>query len=203
MKNKIQMLGKLKTLAPFFGAVLFMTSTFIVTSCKDEKKVDTEEVADDKNEEKFDGAKEDDSEHLVEAAALNLTEIRLGELAQSKAVSKEVKDFGKMMVEDHNKTLGELKSLAGTKQITLPAALTEEGEEAHKKFADESATDFDKKYVDKMVDAHQTAIEKFEKMATDAKDSDIKAFATKTLPALRTHLDHALTLQKKLETTNK
>lgn len=198
------MLGKLKTLAPFFGAVLFMTSTFIVTSCKDEKKVDTEEVAEDQNEEKFEGTnKEDDSEHLVEVAALNLTEIKLGELAQSKAVSKEVKDFGKMMVEDHNKASAELKSLAEQKQITLPAALTEEGEEAYKKFTDESATDFDKKYVDKMVDAHKTAIEKFEKIATDAKDSDIKAFATKTLPTLKMHLDHALTLQKKLDTTNK
>ena len=43
------------------------------------------------------------------------------------------------------------------------------------------------------------AIELFENAAADCTDPDIKAWATATLPILRTHLDRAMTCQKECD----
>ena len=42
-----------------------------------------------------------------------------------------------------------------------------------------------------MVDDHQGDVDKFEKASNNAKDAAVKAFAAKTLPVLRMHLDSA------------
>ncbi len=50
-----------------------------------------------------------------------------------------------------------------------------------------------------MVDGHKKAIELFEKQSTESSDADIREWATSMLPELRKHLDHAVTVQNKLE----
>ncbi len=165
-----------------------------VESCKKEepKMEDPKEVADDQNEAKYDDtSKEDDSEFLVNAAEINMNEIALGKLAQTKGTAQSVKDLGKMMEAEHTKALAELKDLAAKKNITLPAAATEDGQETLKKFSEKKASDFDKDYAAEMVDGHKDAIDKFTKASTDATDADVKMWATNMLPSLNTHLQHA------------
>jgi ferritin-like metal-binding protein YciE len=48
-----------------------------------------------------------------------------------------------------------------------------------------SGADFDKAYAADMVSDHKKAVEAFEKAATDATDAEVKAFAVKTLPTLK------------------
>ncbi len=173
--------------------------TFFIglTACNNNKQEDTKEVAEEHNEAKMDNnAQEKDAQFLVNAAEINLMEIDLGNLAQQKATMQETKDLGKMMVDEHTKTMNELKELAARKTITIPTSATEEGQEKMKKLADKSGHDFDKDYCDAMVDGHKDAIDKFEKSSNDATDPDIKAWAAATLPALRNHLDHAKTCQE-------
>src|SRR5438046_440260 len=57
------------------------------------------------------------------AARGNMAEVELGKLAQQKASSNEVKQFGQRMADDHSKAIDELKSLAQSKDITLPTTL--------------------------------------------------------------------------------
>ena len=54
-----------------------------------------------------------------------------------------------------------------------------------------SGKDFDDAYMSMMVDDHQGDVDKFEKASNNAKDAAVKAFAAKTLPVLRMHLDSA------------
>ena len=181
--------------------------TFSVQSCnKKEQPTDTEEVAEEQNEAKFDNdstgvdndAKEDDSEFLVSAAEVDLKEIELGKLAQ-KSANADVKALGAMMVAEHTKSSAELKTLAASKNISLPMALTDDGKDAYNKLNEKKASDFDKAYADKMVEGHKKTIEKFEEYVRDGKDADIKAWADKTLPVLRTHLQHSEQVQQKLK----
>jgi len=182
---------------------LYMLSLFAAlsnfTSCK-EKAPDTEEVADEQNEEKFDAndSKENDSEFLVDAAELDMQEIQLGKLAQ-RSTNADIKMHGKMMEDEHTKSSNMLKTLAASKGVTLPAALTEDGMDAYKKLNDKKAEDFDEAYIDMMVDAHEKAVTKFENNSDRTEDPEIKAWATTTLGTLRTHLEHSRTLQKKIE----
>jgi putative membrane protein len=57
---------------------------------------------------------------------------------------------------------------------------------------------FDKAFIDGMVNDHKKAVAAFEKAANDSKDPDVKAFAAKTLPTLKSHLSMAEDLQQKL-----
>ena len=58
--------------------------------------------------------------------------------------------------------------------------------------------DFDRMYASMMVADHKKAVGLFEGFAKTATHSDLKAFASKTLPGLKAHLKHAEDLAKAL-----
>lgn len=170
-------------------------------SCKNEaKQEDPKEVAEDQNETKFDDreTKEDDSEFLVDAAEIDLAEIEIGKLAQQKSTNPAVKDFGKMLVDEHTKSSTELKALAASKNFSLPTSLTEDGQDKYNKLNEKTGNDFDKKFAEMMVDAHEDAVDKFKIAAENANDAEIKAWASQKVTTLRTHLDHAKTLKEQV-----
>lgn len=194
---------KVSIFAKMLMGAAVVTMAFGTVSCKDENKPeDTKEVAEDQNEQKFDetnDAKEDDSEYLVAAAEVDMKEIELGKLAQTKSKNADIQALGKMMVDEHMKSSEETKALATTKNITLPAALTDKGQEAYKDLNDKTGNDFDKAYADMMVDGHEKTIEKMEKASENAADADIRAWAAKMLPTLRKHLDHSKMVKEKVD----
>lgn len=198
MKNISQF--KTTMLQSAFVAAAFLGASSCTESQKQQKPEDTKEVAEERNEAKFNTAKsEKDAQFLVNAAEINMEEIKLGELAQQKGTMADTKTLGKMMVDDHTKALGELTALAKKKSVSLPAAATNKAEDAYKKLNDTKANKFDKEYADMMVSGHKDAISAFEKASAECTDVDIKQWATTMLPGLRTHLDHSVMCQKKCE----
>ena len=179
-----------------------MSMAFGMTSCKDNKETDPKEIAEEENEAKFDDtneAKEDDSDYLVFAADVNMKEIQMGQLAQQKSTNAEVRSYAEMMINDHNKALEELKKTAEAKNISLPTALSEDAQEAYDDLNDEKAEDFDKKYVNMMVDGHEKTIKKMEKASEKANDEEIRMWAADMLPTLRTHHSEAERLEDQLD----
>ena len=192
--KKILLAGK-----AILGAGLLV---IFLNSCKNEtKQEDPKEVAEDTNEAKFDSIadKKDDSEYLVDIAEVNLAEIEIGKLAQQKSTNPEVKKFGKMLVDEHTKSAGEVSALAKSKNYTLPTSLTEDGQEEYKKLNEKSGLDFDKKFADMMIDGHEKAIEELQKATKDAKDQDIKLRASNNIAPLTAHLEHAKLLKQELD----
>lgn len=188
----------------FFSAA--MLSLFLgFSSCKNDKAEDTKEVAEEQNEQKFDDndAKEDDSQFLVAAAESDLMEMELGKLAQSKGLSADVKDFGKMMVDEHTKSSNEMKPFAERLQVSVPMAITEKGKEQYNDLNEKSGKDFDEKYADLMVKNHEKAVDMMEDASTDAKDPEIRSWAAGKVPALKGHLEHAKMLQEKVKNAKK
>jgi putative membrane protein len=175
--------------------------------CNSGKKTDTVETAEQSNEAKVDsvnGPMEDSlkagSDFLVKAASGGLMEVELGRMAEQKASNAEVKSFGSRMVKDHSQANEDLKALAAKKNITLPTA---PGEDHQKHIADLknlSGAEFDKQYVDMMVKDHQEDISLFEDATKDDKvDADVKAFAQKTLPVLKSHLQMVQGIDDKMK----
>jgi len=138
---------------------------------------------------------EDDSQFAVTAADGGMAEVELSKLAETKATNPKVKEFAAMMIKDHTMANTELMALAKTKGITLPTTVGAE----HKKVMDEltpkTGTEFDKSFVDAMVTDHKKDVSLFETASKDAKDADLKAFATKTLPTLKMHLQAIQAIQ--------
>jgi putative membrane protein len=178
-----------------------IAATLFGASCSNGSKAeDTKDVAVEHNEAKFDNANtEKDAKFLVNAAEINLEEIKLGQLAMQNGRTDQVKALGTMMDEAHRKCLDGLTTLAANKSITIPTAATDNALDAYKNLNNKSGADFDLAYCDMMVNGHKDAIAMFEKAAAESTDADIRQWATETLPELRTHLDHALTAQKECE----
>jgi putative membrane protein len=132
----------------------------------------------------------DDAKFAVDAANGGMTEIELSKLALDKAMNTKVKEFANMMVMDHSKAGDELKAIAATKNITLPATVNEDSKKALTDLAALKGADFDKAYVDKMVADHKATVDLFESESKNSKDADLKAFADKTLPTIKGHLEH-------------
>jgi putative membrane protein len=126
-----------------------------------------------------------DRAFLEKAAKSGAKEVAVSEAVQSQLTLPDARNFVQMMVTDHTKANEELKALAAKKGVTLPA----ESPKFAKKWSEKNK-DADHDYLKEMVDDHEEAVKLFEK-AAKSKDADIAAFAEKTLPTLRHHLELA------------
>lgn len=129
----------------------------------------------------------DDRSFMNEAATGGMAEVELGRLGAEKGQSADVKKFGQRMVDDHSKANDELKQLAAKKGVTLPTDLTSEQKAEKDKLSKLSGAAFDKEFMSTMVSDHDKVVKAFQDKAKDAKDADLKAFVTKTLPTLEEH----------------
>jgi putative membrane protein len=180
----------------------FILLAFALSSlfaCNNNHPDDPVDTAKDANEEKdkadnVNAADEKDAQFLVEAASGGMMEVTLGEAAKTRSQNEKVKSFGAMMVRDHTKANEELKTLAAAKNITIPVSMGEDHQDMVNKMMENTGAEFDKKYMDMMVEDHKEDVAKFDKASTDCKDAEIQAFASRTLPVLRTHLDSAIVI---------
>lgn len=129
-----------------------------------------------------------DSSFMKDAAEGGMSEVELGQLAQQKATSPAVKEFGAMMVKDHTAANDKLSALAMKKQVKLPDGPSLMQKASKAKLDMMSGDSFDKSYVKGMIDDHKADIKDFQKEAGEGKDPEVKAFAVATLPTLKRHL---------------
>jgi putative membrane protein len=171
----------------------FMASTFLIIAC--EQKKDSVEQAENTNEQNMKDSimtlDKNDEEFMVKAANGGLMEVAAGKLAQEKASSKEVKEFGNHMMTDHQKSNEELKQLAQGKKVMLPDSMDNNAKDKIEKLSKKTGKEFDKAYMDEMVSDHKKDVNEFEDASKNAKDPEVKAFAEKTLPTLQMHLGMA------------
>ncbi|HYC85960.1 MAG TPA: DUF4142 domain-containing protein [Chryseosolibacter sp.] len=183
--------------------VLTLASLFAFYSCNEarrEQEQDSNEVAEEANDEKFeDNDMEKDADFVSEAVASNYAEIKMAKLAQQRSSNAEVKEIARMLEKDHTQVLNELKSLAQSKSITVPVEEEDEAKRKMERLTDEEADDFDKKWLEQMEDSHEKSINKFERRADNGEDADIKAFASKHLPHLRMHKEKIDECQERLK----
>jgi putative membrane protein len=134
---------------------------------------------------------EDDKKFVMKAAQGGMAEVAGGQTASMQATNPDVKAFGSQMVTDHSKANGELKTLATTKGLALPAEPDKEQQKNLAAIAKKTGTDFDKAYMRDMVEDHEADVKEFENAAKNSTDPDLKAWAAKTLPTLKHHLEMA------------
>jgi len=132
-----------------------------------------------------------DQAFAMKAMQGGMAEVELGRLATQKASSDDVKKFGQQMVDDHTKANDELKSIVSSKGVTAPSMADSKSESMKTKLSGLSGAAFDKAYMQDMVSDHRKDVAEFEKEANSGTDPELKAFAAKTLPTLRQHLQMA------------
>jgi putative membrane protein len=129
-----------------------------------------------------------DNTFIMKAAQGGMAEVELGKLAQANASSDAVKQFGQRMVDDHSKANDELKRIAADKGVTLPSGPDAKSQATKDRLSKLTGKEFDRAYMEDMVKDHREDVAEFKKEANSGKDSEVKGFASKTLPTLEEHL---------------
>ncbi|MEI9955330.1 MAG: DUF4142 domain-containing protein [Ferruginibacter sp.] len=175
---------------------LLVISGVLVVSCNSNSSTtpDSPKAADQQNDKKFDTTNmQNDADFAVFAADGGMAEVALGKLAQANGSGKEVKDLAAMLVMDHENANGELKAIAASNNITLPAGVSDKHKQKYDELAAKKGADFDKAYLDAMEDGHKATIEQFQKEADKGNNATLKQWAIEKLPTLQHHLE---TIQK-------
>lgn len=132
-----------------------------------------------------------DAMFIREAAAGNLAEIKMGRMALDKSSSPDVKQFGQRLIDDHTKANDQLMTLAQQKQVTLPTEPMAKAQKEATKMAAMSGSSFDKAWIKAAVKDHKKDVAKYKMESKQAKDADVRQYASATLPVLKTHLQIA------------
>ena len=132
-----------------------------------------------------------DMRFAKEASSGGLAEVQMGQLAVEKATNPQVKQFGQRMIDDHKKAGDELKTIASRDRITLPTQMNTHDKLIYDNLSLLSGTSFDNAYMYDMVKDHQTDVSEFRHESSSGSNSDLKSFASSTLPTLQEHLREA------------
>ena len=133
-----------------------------------------------------------DNKAIMDMAMVNMAEVEMGKMAQSKSQNAEVKTFAQQMIDDHGKGLTEVQAVAQAKGITLPTELDAKHKAMAAKLAKLDGDKFDREYM-KMggTGGHKEALAMLNKNEKNAKDADVKGLATKMKPTVEQHLKAA------------
>jgi len=132
-----------------------------------------------------------DKTFVKNAASGGRMEVELGQMAQTKAKSQQVRDFGARMVKDHGKANDELKKLVRQKGMSVPENLELKHNAMVVMLKPLPAEQFDKQYMQHMVSDHMKDVAEFRQALQTVTDPDLKGWAEKTLPVLEKHLQLA------------
>jgi len=139
-----------------------------------------------------------DSAILGFVGAANEDEIRLGQLGEKKATNSKVKAFAREIVADHRAMTAEAKSLASKLSATADTAADaardalNRGRDQIKDLTEKAAgADWDKDFMDKMVDDHQKVLDKLQDAAKNTTNADLRAALEKATGKVQQHLTKA------------
>jgi putative membrane protein len=157
----------------------------------------------------------DTNAFIEKMGQVGVAEVKLGELAAERAANAEVKQFGRRMVSDHQKANNELKQVAAKANVTLPAQLDAEHQSLYDRLSKLKGAEFDREYIQAMAEGHEEVAQELERHAGAAArpgdrsvgtsgnsatgaEASVQAWASKTLPDVRQHLEQARQIQSKL-----
>jgi len=133
-----------------------------------------------------------DMPFVREAASSNLMEIRLGQLAQTKASNQAVKQFGQRMTVDHTNLENQLTSTVSSGGQTFNPAMDPRHAQQVSRLEGLSGEQFDRAYMSLMIKGHQRDVKNFQTQTSSARSNQVRTLATNSLPVLQQHLSLAV-----------
>ncbi|TDQ10012.1 DUF4142 domain-containing protein [Pedobacter metabolipauper] len=121
----------------------------------------------------------------------NSREIYLAGLAAKNSQDSDVKAYGTMVAKDHNAANTELLKIAKSKNILIP----EQNQPAADALSNLTGAEFDKVFLQTMVDEHKKAVNLLE-MGAKSADPELKAYAKMYLPTVKEHIKQIKSLKK-------
>lgn len=145
----------------------------------------------------------DQAQHFIKEAAMGgKMEVQMGQLAEQRGQSQDVKTLGQTLVRDHTMANQKLEQIAQQKGVTLDKGA---GDQKHQhqlqKLQSHSGAEFDKAFVQNAIKDHKKDIAEFERAEKNLQDEQLRGFINETLPKLRNHLQMAQNAARTLGVT--
>ena len=135
----------------------------------------------------------------------NLHEIEMGRLAMRRSTAAAIKDYGKMLVTDHQKNDRELMAIAKKHGQMIPkeSSLSDQDKsdmkdekDAVKKIQAMKGADFDREFLQMTVQDHEKDLARVDTAIGEVQADDLKTALQDMKPVLQRHADKARDLQK-------
>jgi len=145
-----------------------------------------------------------DPEVASVAVVANQIDISYAKIAIKKSKNKEILDFAKRMITDHNAVIEQAVALVTKLSVTpkdnaVSQSLLEGAEKTKKMLHKANRKDFDKLYINNEVAYHKAVIAAVKDLLIPESDNEeLRGLLETVLPALEAHLGHAEMVQKKL-----
>ena len=130
------------------------------------------------------------TDFITDAIQGDNSEIMLGQMAEQRGGSQQVKDFGKTLVTDHTTAKEQASIVAKALGVTPTDKPTAEAKDEQKKLSTMSGDGFDHEFASYAVTDHKKDIQEFQDQAK-GENGQTSALATKQLPVLHEHLKMA------------
>ena len=138
-----------------------------------------------------------DVKFIKTEAAAGKAEVKISELAVTKADNADIKMLAGVLVTDHTAVNEQLAALATQKGVELSVVISPAHAQSVQKLEKLSGVEFDKEFLVVIIADHKKCISNFETASKDAKDADLRVWVDKTIPALKSHLEKAEALSMK------
>ena len=140
-------------------------------------------------------AADDSNEKFIkEAIQGNLAEVQVGQLAQEKGAIQGVRDFGAMLMKDHQMANEKATEVAQHMSIKAPDEPGLKQKAVYEKLSRLSGAQFDREFTKSMVKDHQEDIARYQKESQ--LNGAAAEYAKETLPKLHEHLKMAEELEQ-------
>jgi putative membrane protein len=135
-----------------------------------------------------------DKQFLTTVSQANVNEIKLSQLAETKATNPQVKAYAHKMVVDHNALGMKMKPFADAWGITPPANVDADHQAEYDKLNGLSGDAFDKEYMAAMDKDHHLALDLFTAEASSTTDAKFKdaVLQGKSVVSAHTHMADSL-----------
>lgn len=129
------------------------------------------------------------------AGGNGMYEVQVSRLAMNRANNGPVQDYARTLVDHHTRANNELIALLRAKGIKPPDMIPRDKRVKLDRLSSVPARQFDRMYIQTVgIEDHEADIVVFERASREVADPELRAFAQKTLPVLRSHLDAARSL---------
>ena len=103
-----------------------------------------------------------------------------------------------MIKSDHTNALDDLADLMQASNVQIPTSIPAQAQRDISRMISLQGGEFDREFVNMVVDEHQKTIEMFRDQQSTTRDPDLQKYLEDTLPILEMHLEKAQRLQTKL-----
>jgi putative membrane protein len=132
-----------------------------------------------------------DRQFIADAASSDMFEIQSSQWAlQQQNVDAELMRLAQMMVEDHTRASQDLRAIAQRKGVAVPQRMSSTHQQSFDRLRTATGNQVATQYRQLQLQAHQEGVALFQLASQNLQDAELRAYAQRTLPVLREHLDH-------------